>query len=256
MYMSVRPEITADVATRSWLVSNKCSVRDINEKRLFLALKRSLDLGGALILIAIGWPIIFAVAVIVALDVGSPVLFRQVRTGRHGAGFEIYKFRTMGRLGEPASRIGRWLRRSRLDELPQLYNVLKGDMALVGPRPLLAGDLCPGNLHRLRVRPGLTGWAQIQGGRDLDAADKAALDAWYVRHASLALDLLVLARTLPSVARGDTRNEAAIAAAWRELSGTGAFPDRRTTPRYVALGAANTSGRSALFDDGTHRRFG
>lgn len=205
-------------------VAVNCATREKLPWCAYRALKRLLDIAGALIGIALFVPVAAVVAGLVWIDLGSPILFRQMRIGRHGKTFEIVKFRTMDHRerfrGDDHvwSRVGRALRRSRLDELPQLYNVLRGDMTLVGPRPLLAADLCRCNLKRLLVRPGITGWAQIQGGRDVNAIDKAALDAWYVAHASLRLDLLILTHTIPFLLRGDRRNPDAIALAWRELS--------------------------------------
>jgi lipopolysaccharide/colanic/teichoic acid biosynthesis glycosyltransferase len=116
------------------------------------------------------------------------------------------------------SSCGRFLRRSRLDELPQLFNILIGEMSFIGPRPLLAADQHPGLDARLAVRPGMTGWAQIKGGRHLSASDKAALDVWYIRNACPGIDLKILLGTLRVIALGERKgDEAAIRAAWREL---------------------------------------
>jgi lipopolysaccharide/colanic/teichoic acid biosynthesis glycosyltransferase len=118
---------------------------------------------------------------------------------------------------ERLSFIGCLLRRWRLDELPQLYNVLIGTMSFVGPRPLLPGDQFAGMPERLAVRPGLTGWAQIHGGRDLTASDKAALDLWYIKNASLRVDLRILLATLRMILFGERADPVAIRQAWREL---------------------------------------
>jgi lipopolysaccharide/colanic/teichoic acid biosynthesis glycosyltransferase len=118
---------------------------------------------------------------------------------------------------ERVSALGHLLRRTRLDELPQLFSILLGHMSFVGPRPLLPVDQPAGHSARLLVRPGLTGWAQIKGGRIISAEDKAALDVWYVRNASLALDLRILLGTIPMVLFGERVAEDAIAQAWREL---------------------------------------
>jgi lipopolysaccharide/colanic/teichoic acid biosynthesis glycosyltransferase len=136
-------------------------------------------------------PLLFLIALIVALDVGLPTVFWQERPGTRGRPFRLYKFRTMRaahdqfgmRLADEArvSAIGRFLRRTRLDELPQVYNILWGEMSLVGPRPLLSKDNASVYGARLLVRPGLTGWAQVNGGREISGADKAALDVWYLR---------------------------------------------------------------------------
>src|SRR5688572_913406 len=135
---------------------------------------------------------------------GSPVLFRQQRPGHRGAPFTIYKFRTMrdavgldGRPRPDAERltaVGRFLRATSLDELPELWNVLRGDMSLVGPRPLMMQYLARYSAEQARrhdVKPGITGWAQVNGRNALDWDDKLALDVWYVDHRSLALDLQI-----------------------------------------------------------------
>ena len=171
----------------------------------YLISKRAIDIAfasaGALLLA----PLMLLTALLVAIDVGIPLIFRQARPGRDGCTIVIYKFRTMRpalaadgrRIPEVGriSAIGHFLRASRLDELPQLLNILKGDMSLVGPRPLLSEDQPEDDPLRLRVRPGLTGWAQIHGGRTISSANKANLDSWYVRNASLGLDIKILVRT-------------------------------------------------------------
>jgi lipopolysaccharide/colanic/teichoic acid biosynthesis glycosyltransferase len=115
-----------------------------------------------------------------------------------------------------SSIIGRFLRRSRLDELPQLFSILAGEMSFVGPRPLLPVDQAPEHKGRLLVRPGLTGWAQVHGGRDISAADKAAMDLWYVRNASFRLDLLIAIKTVQMLFVGEKSNAEVIALAWRD----------------------------------------
>ena len=117
--------------------------------------------------------------------------------------------------------LGHLLRRLRLDELPQLFQILSGEMSFVGPRPLLPVDQSPAYAARLLVRPGLTGWAQVTGGRTISAADKAALDVWYVHHASLALDVRILLTTALMVLFGERVDQRAIARAWRDLKEAG-----------------------------------
>lgn len=169
-------------------------------------LKRWIDVLGALALAVILSPVALVAGILVLLDVGSPILFWQERLGWKGRPFLIYKFRTLRapfaadgeriETSREPSVIGRFLRATRLDELPQLLNVLLGDMSLVGPRPLLPEDQ-PGNLaDRLSVRPGLTGWAQVNGGKLVSKEEKEAFDSWYVRNASLRVDIYIALLTL------------------------------------------------------------
>jgi lipopolysaccharide/colanic/teichoic acid biosynthesis glycosyltransferase len=175
-------------------------------------MKRALDLVlASLALLVLGLPLL-ALAWQVRRRLGSPVLFRQTRPGLHGHPFRMLKFRTMtqardadGRLLPDAQRLtdfGRFLRASSLDELPELWNVLKGDMSLVGPRPLLMEYLplySRAQARRHALRPGITGWAQVNGRNALAWKDRFALDLWYVDHQSLRLDLRILWRTLREV---------------------------------------------------------
>jgi hypothetical protein len=155
----------------------------------------------------------------------------------------LYKFRTLKTLFDPQTKekreahdpsaIGRFLRATRLDELPQLWNVLAGEMSLIGPRPLLPIDQPQKQSLRLTVRPGVTGWAQICGGRLISVEEKNALDEWYIHHASLQLDLLIVYRTVGMLLRGDRRNEKAIALALLEKSDSGVSP----SPAAATAGA-------------------
>jgi len=179
-------------------------------------LKRVLDFTlAAIALIALG-PLMLVVAWLVRRRLGSPVLFRQRRPGLGGRPFEMLKFRTMtdargpdGELLSDAARLtafGGWLRRTSLDELPELFNVLRGEMALVGPRPLLMEYLrlyTPEQARRHEVRPGLTGWAQVNGRNAITWDEKFRLDVWYVDHRSMLLDLKILCLTLERVVRRD-----------------------------------------------------
>ena len=195
--------------------------------RPYWRVKRILDTAAAIAGLIVLAPVMAVVALLVALDVGLPVAFPQQRPGLGGRPFRLYKFRTMGpshdgeghRIpdSERLSAIGRFLRRTRLDELPQLYHVLTGDMSFIGPRPLLPVDQSPTYATRLLVRPGITGWAQVTGGRDIPALDKAALDIWYVQNASLRLDLEILVRTVPLLLFGERVSRSAIERAWRDL---------------------------------------
>jgi lipopolysaccharide/colanic/teichoic acid biosynthesis glycosyltransferase len=177
-------------------------------------LKRLFDLllvVGALVIFA---PLLLAIAMLIRLCLGRPVLFSQLRPGRGGRVFTMWKFRTMtnaraadGRPlpdGERLTGLGRALRASSLDELPELWNVLCGDMSLVGPRPLLVDYLplySPEQARRHEVRPGLTGWAQVNGRNNLRWDEKFRLDVWYVDHRSFGLDLKILALTVAQVFR-------------------------------------------------------
>jgi lipopolysaccharide/colanic/teichoic acid biosynthesis glycosyltransferase len=175
-------------------------------------MKRCFDLVVAVVaLLALAVPLLVLVW-LVRSKLGSPVLFRQVRPGLNGKPFEMVKFRTMtdergadGVLLPDAQRLtpfGRFLRASSLDELPELWNVIKGDMSLVGPRPLLMEYLSlytPEQARRHEVRPGITGWAQVNGRNAISWEDKFALDVWYVDHRSWSLDIIILWMTVRKV---------------------------------------------------------
>lgn len=169
----------------------------------------------ALILLA---PVMLLVAILVLMSMGRPLLFRQMRSGLGGAPFRMVKFRTMGDLRETTGAplpdqarttpIGRFLRRSRLDELPELVNVVAGDMDLIGPRPLLPETIAAmgaGGLVRGLVRPGLTGLAQVSGNTLLTADEKLELDIWYVRRRTLWLDWTIMLRTILVMVMGEKR---------------------------------------------------
>jgi lipopolysaccharide/colanic/teichoic acid biosynthesis glycosyltransferase len=172
--------------------------------------KRLGDILAALGLLVILGPLACMIALAIRWRMGPPVLFRQPRLGRHERTFVVLKFRTMREEpGAPDEQrltlLGRWLRRTSLDEVPQLINVLRGEMSFIGPRPLLTRYqpyYSPRERRRHEVRPGLTGWAQIHGRNRLGWEERLRLDVWYVAHWSLELDLLVLLRTLGAVMRG------------------------------------------------------
>lgn len=176
--------------------------------------KRLIDLIVASFLAVLLLPVQAVLAIVVRKQLGTPVLFRQERPGLGGEPFTILKFRTMtdqhgpdGELlpdAERLPRFGRLLRSTSLDELPEIFNILKGDMSLVGPRPLLMKYLplySERQMRRHEVRPGLTGWAQVNGRNSADWDDKLEMDAWYVENLSFGLDLRILARTVGSVLR-------------------------------------------------------
>lgn len=188
-------------------------------------MKRLFDFLGAAIVLVLLSPVLLVLMVLVRWKMGSPVFFRQQRPGLQGQPFEMIKFRTMrpatpGTANEDDENrltpLGVWLRRTSLDELPELWNVLRGDMSFVGPRPLLMEYLelySPEQARRHEVRPGITGWAQINGRNDIAWDTKLALDVWYVDHRSFALDLRILFRTLFKVASGEGVSQAGHATA-------------------------------------------
>ena len=173
------------------------------------AIKRVVDIVGASVGIILLAPVMLAVALLVLLTMGRPVLFRQQRPGLRGKPFTLYKFRTMrdartasGELLPDDLRLttfGKWLRSTSLDELPELFNVLKGEMSLVGPRPLLMEYLprySPEQARRHEVKPGITGWAQVNGRNALTWEEKFRMDVWYVDHWNLWLDMKILLLTI------------------------------------------------------------
>lgn len=172
---------------------------------LYPTMKRLLDVVGATLLLLGACPLMGVIALAVWLEDGRPILFTQQRAGQHGSLFTILKFRTLQtgpknptRPSDYTTQIGGLLRRWAMDELPQLWNVLRGDMSLVGPRPPLPTQVekyTAQQRKRLTVRPGLTGWAQIHGRNALPWSDRIELDVWYVRNRSLVLDLRILLRT-------------------------------------------------------------
>lgn len=186
-----------------------------------LGMKRATDLIlSAMLLLLLSWLLVLA-AFLVRINLGSPVLFRQQRPGLHGKPFELVKFRTMRDVRDDAGNplpdeyrmtaLGRILRRTSLDELPELWNVLVGDMSLVGPRPLLMEYLplyTPEQRRRHEAMPGVTGWAQVNGRNAISWEDKFRLDVWYVDNQSFMLDLKILFMTLYSIFRpGDVSQD-------------------------------------------------
>jgi lipopolysaccharide/colanic/teichoic acid biosynthesis glycosyltransferase len=175
-------------------------------------LKRIFDIFGAGVGLTVLSPVLLILVILIRRGMGSPLLFRQIRPGKDGEPFEMMKFRTMrdatGADGEllpdtvRLTRLGQTLRSSSLDELPELWNVLKGDMSLVGPRPLLMEYLplySPEQARRHNVRPGVTGWAQVNGRNAISWDEKFALDVWYVDNRSLWLDLKIIWLTIRKV---------------------------------------------------------
>ena len=198
-----------------------------------------LDLFLSLLGLVVLSPVLLLIALLVRLQLGSPVLFRQVRPGFGGRSFTLLKFRTMRDLRDPEGNLlsdearlsgfGTLLRRLSFDELPELFNVLKGDMSLVGPRPLLVQYLdryTPAQARRHEVKPGITGWAQVNGRNAITWEEKFALDVWYVDNRSFWLDLKILAMT-----------------AWKVLKREGISAEGEATmPEF--MGTIPTNGKS------------
>ena len=202
-------------------------------------MKRLFDLVSVVIFLLALWPLLILLAFLVCIQLGSPLFFIQARPGKCGKPFKLYKFRTMTDVrgaqqqllpdSERLTSFGRFLRNSSLDELPELWNVLKGDMSLVGPRPLLLKYLdryTPEQARRHEVKPGITGWAQVNGRNAITWEEKFALDVWYVDNRSFWLDLKILAMT-----------------AWKVLKREGiSAAGEVTMPEF--MGTASTRGKS------------
>jgi lipopolysaccharide/colanic/teichoic acid biosynthesis glycosyltransferase len=181
-------------------------------------IKRGLDLLIAVPATVLSAPVIGLLCLLIRLESPGPAIYRQIRTGRSGQPFEIFKLRTMVTGAEfigaglaiqqgddRITRLGHWLRRYSLDELPNLWNVVRGEMSIVGPRPTVpiqVSQYTERQRGRLAVRPGITGWAQVNGRASLPWPERIELDLWYVEHESLALDLRILAATLSMVLAG------------------------------------------------------
>jgi lipopolysaccharide/colanic/teichoic acid biosynthesis glycosyltransferase len=180
--------------------------------------KRALDLALAALGLTLGAPVLIAAMVAIRLESAGHPLYRQRRVGRQGREFDLYKLRTMVHgaehlgagmavnEGDPRiTRVGALLRRTSLDELPNLFNVLRGDMSIVGPRPTIpvqVAQYTERQRRRLEVKPGITGWAQVNGRASLPWSERIELDLWYVEHRSLALDLRIIAQTAAMVLSG------------------------------------------------------
>jgi len=210
----------------------------VNQSGWRLGVKRMIDVGAAAVGLVLTAPVQAATAIAIRATMGSPVLFRQRRPGRRGEPFEIWKFRTMRHAADASGHplpdeqrltgLGRFIRSASLDELPQLWNVLRGDISLVGPRPLLMQYLPRYSQEQARrhdVLPGITGWAQVNGRNAIAWPEKFALDVWYVDHWSVLLDLRILAMTALKVIRRDGIANAASA----------------TMPEFMGIGSATSA---------------
>ncbi len=183
--------------------------------------KRFLDILLSLLALPIAIPIILIFAVIIKLETPGPVFFLQERVGLHGKYFKVIKLRSMGVDAEKngaqwatkndprVTKVGAFIRKTRIDELPQLFNVLKGDMSLIGPRPerpmftAQFNEEIPGFIDRLQVKPGITGWAQVNGGYDITPREKLELDRYYINNMSFWLDLKIILKTIKVCITGD-----------------------------------------------------
>lgn len=205
----------------------------------YLRVRRVIDASLSGLALALLAPLFVCVALAIAVTLGAPVIFWQRRVGRDGRSIYVYKFRSMRNPvssrgvplsdAERASRLGAFLRATRLDELPQLFNVVRGDMAIIGPRPLLPVDQPDRPELRLSVAPGITGWAQIHGGKLVSIDEKNALDEFYVRNASFMLDARIVLKTIKTILRGDRRD-----ASLEEALDAGAFDVADPNPRRAA----------------------
>lgn len=184
-------------------------------------LKRAIDIAISIILLPIALILIFIFAIIIKIETPGSAFFSQERVGLKGRYFKVIKLRSMGVNAEKngakwaivndprITRVGRFIRKTRIDELPQLFNVLKGDMSLVGPRPerpMFTAEFnqyIPGFTNRLAVKPGLTGWAQVNGGYDISPKEKLNLDVYYINSKSLKMDLIILVKTIKVVFTGE-----------------------------------------------------
>jgi len=195
---------------------------DYADQYFYSLMKRVIDVASVLVLAPIALPLSVLVALVIRFESPGPAIFRQVRAGLNGSPFTMYKFRSMtmddsapaqfaSRADPRITRVGRWIRKYRLDELPQLWNVLKGDMSMIGPRPEQVpmvkqfSDTIPFYPYRHLVRPGLSGWAQVQQGyvsNEEETVTKLSYDLYYVKHCSLALDLLIGAKTVQTILTG------------------------------------------------------
>lgn len=195
-------------------------VDEITLRGPYWGIKRTIDIFAAFFLLILISPLFALTAALVWSDIGRPLLFWQERPGRHGKLFRVFKFRTMKDAVTPdgvpvpddlrTSKIGNLLRKLRLDELPQLWNILAGDMSFIGPRPLLFIDQPDEVSQRLAVRPGISGWAQVNGGKLVTPEEKRALDLWYISHASFILEMKIVFLTLLVMLKGDVARPEAV----------------------------------------------
>jgi len=200
----------------SLILDQTSHLRESYRSEKGLLIKKFFDISVASFLLLILSPVLGGIALVLWATIGGPVFFRQTRSGFLGRSFQIIKFRTMNEKRDSSGQllpdevrlttIGRFLRATSLDELPELWNVVRGELSLVGPRPLLVQyqeRYSPEQARRLCVMPGVTGWAQVNGRNDLSWEEKFALDVWYVDHRCLSLDFRIFMRTIWQVLRRD-----------------------------------------------------
>lgn len=215
MEKSIEQEV--EIALTAAELENK-----LKSKKSYFIIKRCIDFSAALVLLILLSPLWLLISIIIKLESNGPALFKQTRSGKGGKEFTIYKFRTMS-VGSPVrtssdfedcrphiTTVGNILRKTSLDEIPQLLNVIKGDMSLIGPRPLLPEYLPLYNAEQIKrhnVLPGLTGWAQINGRNSISWAEKFKLDVWYVENWNLILDLKIFFLTIYSIFKRDGINQ-------------------------------------------------
>jgi lipopolysaccharide/colanic/teichoic acid biosynthesis glycosyltransferase len=189
-------------------------------------LRKSIDTVGSAVLLGVTSPLFIVVGLAVWMTDFGPVFYRQTRAGLFGRPFDLIKFRSMavnsrptdslqeiGKADPLVTTIGRFIRRTKIDELPQLINVLRGEMSWIGPRPTVPSQVeayTPFQRRRLEVLPGLTGWAQVNGGAEISWEDRIMLEVWYIEHRSLLLDLKIIRKTLTVIVLGHKPNEQAI----------------------------------------------
>ena len=211
--LSLKPVLSQDCHSNGGLIRDSILIKNAS----YLRVKRILDIICASVLCIILLPIFIIICGITLYEIGSPILFWQQRAGLYGRKFLLYKIRTLGLPFHASgqmlsdrdrlSKFGLIFRRLRLDEIPQLLSILVGDMSGIGPRPLLPRDQPEESQERLLVRPGLTGWAQVNGGELLKPEEKNALDCWYVNNVSFKLDVEIVRKTIRVLIYGVCRNE-------------------------------------------------